>query len=743
MGKTKYTAFNKIVHRTPLLSFDRFEKILNQVNNQEDDISEILKDQTIQEAIYLGSPVLHEEILKYLDSKMTDQKEIESLKYSVLRYLTRMSTRCTPFGLFAGFGVGCIEENTNITLNESNRNDRHTRLDMNYLCALSLDIAKIPVIKQAIRFYPNTSIYVYGEHLRFVEYKYVNKKRVHNIISVDDSEYLQEILEKAKKGARIVELTELLVDDEISMEFATSFIEELIDCQLLVNELEPAVTGEEFFSQLFKVLTQIEGIDALKENLQKVNALILKIDSNPIGLTLELYNQIVDVVKELNSEFELKYLFQSDMRKTASKSSLSQQIVDDISDGLFLLNRITPKPQNNTILSKFAEAFYERYEDRPMQLLKVLDTETGIGYNPNSRMVGDINPLIDDIGSPMQNSSSMDIKWNGIHSVMLQKLLKANAENSYSVEILDKDFEGLKPDWDDLPLTISAMCEIFSYNDQEKMIYLSSVGGSSATNLLGRFCHADEELHQYVLEITQKEEELNPDVIYAEVVHLPESRIGNILLRPVLRKYEIPYLAKSGVEHEFQLPLSDLYIRVQQNKVFLFSKRLNKQIIPRLSSAHNFSYGSMPVYHFLCDLQTQGVRGGVYFNWGSLENEFSFLPRVKYKNMVFSLARWMVKKEDVKIFVEEKDDEKLIEKLNLWRETLKIPQYVVLVDGDNELFVDFENALSVKTLFSVVKKRPSFILKEFPFSKQNAIVKDEKGDVYTNQIVLAFYKDKN
>jgi hypothetical protein len=743
MGKTKYTAFHKTVHRTPLLSFDRFEKILNQLNNQENDISAILKDQTIQEAIYLGSPVLHEEILKYQDSKITDPKEIESLKYSVLRYLTRMSTRCTPFGLFAGFGVGSIEENTDINLNESNRNDRHTRLDMNYLCALSQDIAKIPVIKQAIRFYPNTSIYVYGEHLRFVEYKYVNKNRVHNIISVDDSEYLQEILEKAKMGARIVELAELLVDDEITIEFANSFIEELIDCQLLVNELEPAVTGEEFFGQLFKVLTQIEGIDSLKENLQKLNDLILKIDSNPIGLTLDLYNQIVDVVKELNSEFELKYLFQSDMRKTASKSVLSQQIVDDIRDGLAFLNRITPKPQNNTILSKFAESFYERYEDRPMQLLKVLDTETGIGYNPNSRMQGDINPLIDDIGAPRQNAGGMEIQWNGIQSVMLQKLLKANAKNAYQIELTDKDFEGLKPDWDDLPSTISAMCEVFSYNDEEKLIYLSSAGGSSAANLLGRFCHADEELHQYVLEITQKEEELNPAVIYAEVVHLPESRIGNILLRPVLRKYEIPYLAKSGVEHEFQLPLSDLFIKVQQNKVFLFSKRLNKQIIPRLSTAHNYSYGSMPVYHFLCDLQAQGIRGGLYFSWGSLENEFQFLPRVKYKNMVFSLARWIIKKEDFKPFIEEKDDTTLVEKINEWRESLKIPRYSVLADGDNELFVDFERAISVKTLISVIKKRPSFILKEFPFSKSNAIVKDVNGEVYTNQIVLAFYKDNN
>ena len=80
MKHTKYTAFNKIVHRTPLLSFNSFEKILCQLNKNIDDISVVLNNKTIQEAIYLGSPLLYEEILKFIDSKITDQKEIESLR---------------------------------------------------------------------------------------------------------------------------------------------------------------------------------------------------------------------------------------------------------------------------------------------------------------------------------------------------------------------------------------------------------------------------------------------------------------------------------------------------------------------------------------------------------------------------------------------------------------------------------------------------------------------------------------
>ena len=639
----KYLPFINFVLRTPLLSFSQFEDILFRLKNNEEVLKIILQDTAILEAIYLGSPVLYDEILKYLVGKLPDKKEEERLTYSVLRYLTRMSTRCTPFGLFAGCTMGNINENTEIALCERNNYTRHTRLDMNYLCALSQDIAKIPIVKQTIKFYPNTSIYEYGDQIRYVEYKYLNAKRMHNIVSVDNSEYVQNVLKKASDGACLHELAELLIDEDISIEDATFFINELVDNQLLVNELEPSITGEGNFEQLLKVLEPIPEIEDLKTNLKKINDLLDAIDANTIGETQVFYNQIVEIIKELKTEFEIKFLFQSDMLKPTVKSAISKEIIDDIYEGLVLLNKLTPKPSNNTLLSEFAKSFYERYEEQSVSLLKVLDTELGVGYRQNSGLEGDINPLIDDIVLLQAANNNTDVQWNGTQSVLHKKFLAAYAEKKTEIEITDKDFENIKPNWDDLPSTISVMCEIFAYNEENKSIYLHSAGGSSAANLLGRFCHTDQELHNYVLNITQTEQELNPDVIYAEIVHLPESRIGNILLRPILRKYEIPYLAKSAVDKEFQLPLSDLYVSAQMGIVKLYSKKLQKQIIPRLSTAHNYSFGAMPVYHFLCDSQTQNLRGGIGFNWSNLTNEYAFLPRVRYKNLILSLARWIIK----------------------------------------------------------------------------------------------------
>jgi lantibiotic biosynthesis protein len=84
--------------------------------------------------------------------------------------MLRMSSRSTPFGLFAGCSICQIGGSTQIALPTVNEYKRHTRLDMNYLCALAKDLAQHSVIKEKIKYFPNSSIYAFGEQLRYVEY---------------------------------------------------------------------------------------------------------------------------------------------------------------------------------------------------------------------------------------------------------------------------------------------------------------------------------------------------------------------------------------------------------------------------------------------------------------------------------------------------------------------------------------------------------------------------------------------
>ena len=156
---------------------------------------------------------------------------------------------------------------------------------------------------------------------------------------------------------------------------------------------------------------------------------------------------------------------------------------------------------------------------------------------------------------------------------------------------------------------------------------LHDVGGPSGANLLGRFCHGDPDLHANVAEHLREEEALDPDALFAEVVHLPEGRLGNVLLRPLLRRGEIPYLGRSGSPADQQIPVTDLTLRLVDDRFVLRSRRLGRRIVPRLTTAHNFRGRALNIYRLLGLLQSEGRLPGCTWDWGALA-ALPFLPRV-------------------------------------------------------------------------------------------------------------------
>lgn len=744
MKNIPYQNFSSFILRSPLFSFNFLEPLISGTSTPEEKLLEVCRLPAVDEAIFLASPDLHTQMKEWLDGGLTDRKKRERLHYGLMRYILRMATRPTPFGLFAGFSLGQWAEEGRVELPEQTLYERHTRLDMNYLCALAQDLANHPIIKENILYYPNSSIYPVGDQLRYVEYRYrVNARRTHHIVAVDYSEYLQRVLARATDGAYLRDLAEVLVDEEITLEEAREFLNELVNSQVLVNQLEPAITGPEFLDQIMATLEPIQGIADIKQVIQEVKKALEEIDSSQIGATVSHYQRIADTLEPLKTSFEMKFLFQTDMVKPTLHCTVESSLVADLLNGFDVMNKLNPK-STSTNMSQFRDAFFERYETRELPLLKALDTEAGIGYRQTGS-TGDIAPLVDDLaaGAPSGPTSS-ELRWNQIQAFLLKKYQDALVAKNYEVEITDKELEPFESDWNDLPDSFSAMVQIVedkSDSYPKKKILTSGFGGSSSGNLLGRFCHADPKTDAFVKEITQVEKELKPDVLLAEIIHLPESRVGNVLLRPVLRQYEIPYLAKAAVPIEDQIKVQDLMVSVRQNRVVLRSKRLNKEVVPRLTNAHNYSFNALPVYQFLADLQTQNLRGGLGISWGALSGDQDFLPRMVYRNIILSPATWNIKDKDIADLVKIKDDEQLVQRVREWRTERNMPAYVALSDSDNRLFINLENALCINTLFSVTKKRTVFQLIEFLFDPTKTVVKSKEG-VFTNEFIFSFYKVK-
>ena len=561
---------------------------------------------------------------------------------------------------------------------------------------------------------------------------------MHHIVGVQHSEYLQKVLDHAKTGATLETLSECLVDDEITLEVATGFIEELVNSQLLVSELEPSVSGPEFTDQIIPILKLQKGTDALVKKLEETQASIEKLDTK-IGNPSSDYIDISTSLEALNTGFELKFLFQTDMSLTPQKNTLNKQVIFKVRRAMRLLNRITAPP-SETYLSQFKSAFQERYEDREVPLSQALDVELGIGFLQNKDS-GDVSALVDDLMLPLKRSNfaSRDLKMNAVHAILHKKLLASLKDNQQIVTLVDADFEGFEENWNDLPDTISTMVEVIKVDGEEQVI-MSSAGGSSAANLLGRFCHSDSEIHEYVKEIVEVEKQCNTNKLLAEIVHLPESRVGNILMRPALRDYEIPYLAKSVLSTETQLPIDDLMLSAKRDRMVLRSKKYNKEVIPHLSNAHNYSSGALPIYQFLANMQNQNKRNGVSFSWGAYEGDFPFLPRVVYKGVILASKTWNISNSEIASLQDsQKNMGNFLENLEQFIKERKLPQFVLLKESDNELLINMKNSTSVQMLLSTVKKRMSFTLKEFLHTNESFV---SDGNVaFTNQVILSFYNE--
>jgi hypothetical protein len=395
---------------------------------------------------------------------------------------------------------------------------------------------------------------------------------------------------------------------------------------------------------------------------------------------------------------------------------------------------------NNTPLSRFKEAFFERYEQREVPLLQALDPECGIGYILDNENF-DFNPLIDDIVLPHTNIRT-GLSLNPVESFLLEKLVEAISEHRTEIELKENDLEPHLAEWDDLPDTFSVIAQVTRENkgtSPNYKIYISSAGGSSAANLLTRFCYADQMTKDLIKKIVDAEEKLQKRKILAEIVHLPESRAGNILLRPVFRQYEIPYFARSSAALDFQIELQDLYISIKGDSIKLRSQRLDKEVLPRLSTAHNYFSTSLPVYRFLCDLQTQNKKRGFGFSWGLFANNFEFLPRVTYKNLILSPAFWNIKTRNLGNILMIENEKKLLSGFKKWQKQTGIPYQVILVDGDTEMFLNFESILCLKMFWSMIKNRENFTLKEFLFDPKTAIVTGSRG-AFNSEFIFTFFK---
>lgn len=724
-NKSKFEFHPSFVLRTPRLSFQEYSSL--------EDLQSLIQQDFIREAIYIASPSLHNKIEQFLNLKESaDYKLITS----IYKYINRMSTRPTPFGMFAGCSTSQWDEETTFSI-QHDLVIRKTKFSLSILNEIAEIIQKNSLIKPYLTFYLNTTIY---KQLNITSYfeKVTNSSnnQKYKISEVENSVYLSHIIKTFDKSEKLTleELSNcfIRVFPEFSREEVEEYIDSLVDTQILVSTILPDLNTENYLENIIVFMSHLPSnkkLEEIKLILDSINKKLKELDNSE-------YNQIINYEElySLMDSFGVKRNSKSNFNVSLFKKEYKYPTVDkviqnDIIAAAEILNTLIPNKKNNSYITSFIQTFYERYEHNEIPILEAFNSNIGIVISDKTS------------NSKNNNKQGSSLFIDTYYRFLHKMIVDSYKENTKTIRLDDIPIPSFLKKQHSFSNLYTVFFSLFSSPDCSEYIYLKSISPSDPSKLLGRFAPSNDKIRNIISDVYINKK--TSPFIYANILFLPEKKGGEVVSHSILHDYYIScfgyYESNSNQE---KINLSDIMVSVNisEQRIFLRSISKNKYIIPVLGNAHNYRNSNFPLYRFLCEVEHHYDNKFLSFNWGPLSKMFSFFPRVQYKKIVISRATWILYHND---YEELLTGDISKQKIQEWLKKYNIPNRCLLIEGDNELLINFEHNIAVMTFISEIKKTKKIVLQEFLFNAEHCPIKDSEGNSYTNELIATFYQKHN
>lgn len=661
-----------IFFRSPLLNFKRINFVT--------DIKEfILSNQSLYNALYLASKDLYDELKRYSKGELKD-KDTFKLDISLYKYYIRAHTRSTPFGLFSS--VGLIKFGKTTKLGPSKSSNLLVRFDMEILIDYYFQLMKDKSIVQELKYFPNTTLYKSNNKLYYYESLNSSGTLKYNLVSINTNHLVEQILLKVEKGISFNEIIIFLISLKVEKKLANNFLQDLIENQVLISELFPIVNGVCFQKHLFGTLNKIKAgrLSKLIEKIENLN----KSNESDFDLVLKL-EELKQIGIKLGIPIEGKNnAFHVDVFRSFKNSTINENVIRKIK----LVNKIlkkTNQSSNFDIDIEFTKRFTARFGDVFVPLTKVFEDEIGRNYI-----------------CKYERKLSKDSNEFKFKHELIKRSIK---NNSLSVEILDDDLELFREEEVVEKGFYFMGSLLFHPGKNREILLLDHISNNTILQLTGRFGYLNKKLELFNKNIARLEE-VESDKILLEVSHLPGKRVANVVAHPEYRKCEISLINNPSQKNK--ISLNDLYLGVIDDELKIYSKSKKKFVVPLMSNAYSYQNDLMPIFKFLCNYGVNEFAEGVVnkeWNWGIFELE-TFLPRIEYKDIIITPARWKINTSDIIPIIEEN------EFIDLLQTKYNLPIYFKIVNGDNFININLDYFLSKQVFVDFVRKNKVLILEE-------------------------------
>jgi thiopeptide-type bacteriocin biosynthesis protein len=717
-----YQPLDFFVLRAPLLPLEAYRKLGAATDvGGPDPLGALGADETVRCALAVASATF----IEAFDRATGAPSRSAKVDSRLLRYLIRMSTRPTPFGLFAGVALGHWGAGTDLQLAPAPLQPR-TRPDMAWLMRLVLKLESDPDVRRHLRLVANPAALIRAGRV-FLAERVTRGEGLPPAVSLRATGVVRRALAAARFLIPYQDLaTSLLANTPgATQEKVDKLLTELWEQTLLLTELRPPLT---IASPARYVVERLAGIKAAADIRHRIAAALDQAaawDESPAPRGAQRYRAMVAAAGTVADVDRAP--FQVDATLGLTGRTISRQVAAEIARAAELLLRLSPLPRGPTHMSAYRQQFIRRYgADREVRVLEVLDPNFGLGPpSPNSQAASGLSAA----------------KSSQRAQVLLELALTALRERKLTVELDEKQLKQLET-WDsvarappslDLFVSVAADSRAALDAGDFHIVLGPNIGASSAGRTIGRFADLLGGGTEALARAARREERHAAQALWAELTYQPRSfRSANVAIRPNVRSHEIALGVATGSEPARTIPLGELVLGVRGDRFYLRWPTAGQDVV--VTGGHMLNYLRAPtVCRFLADVSRDGCCQLAGFGWGPAVN-FPFLPRVQVGRVVVAMAQWRL---GAVVSSSAAHPEAFGRALAQWRTEWQVPRHVYLSSGDNRLLLDLATPLHVVELRrAVVRQSDSILLTEVLPGLDQAWVRDGDDRAFMTELAV-------
>jgi lantibiotic biosynthesis protein len=704
------------------------------------ELQSLISQSGIELAVATASLSLFEELQRFHRGGFS--RKTERAFSRLLRYIVRMCTRPTPFGLFSGVAMGTFADQTNARLDTPVIDRIRTRPDMNWLFMIIYQIEQELEIVAQLHVTTNQTIHFAGGRVLLPNADIYGQSDS-RALSLRATPPVRYALERARQAIRYADLHRELI---MAFPTATSaqvdrLLWQLWENHFFLSNLRPPFAHEAPAQYVLDRLSTLQGVESTTTILQSVLEEAEALDRAGAGGSVTLLRNLARHQEQLVADNGKQQLpLQIDAALHLSSSSLNKEVGAAAAQAAETMLRLGRLSHGLSHLQQYLAAFQERYGiGQEVPLLDLLSPENGLDAPAAYQNPTRTYPLL-----PL----NPEIEVKKLDAALCALFTKAISDRSIEVELTDEwiqQFEQWSPTLEEAPLSLDIYLQVHAASREAldrgewKAAIGPNWGAMAGGRTFGRFFDllgkaGVEKLQQFI----RREEALAPEKIFAELSYLPQrARAANVVVRPCLRSYEIVIGTTPSVPLENVLQLDDLVVGVHNKRFYVRSLRLGKEVI--VCQGHMLNPLIAPnVCRFLLEVGQSSILTLLPFDWG-LVSQQPFLPRIVYGRVVLRPAQWKLSAATIKTVADGSETVRWFTELQHWRAEWRVPRYVYLTYADNRLLLDLEHPLMVRELQTELAKMTSgntITLEELFPDFEHLWLEDNTGAKYFSEIVV-------